>query len=187
MGHCLSLSRSLYGRYRLAPKTEQDRSRRIRTVTVTIIATFACIFLSALPAAAETDIVHFGEKIRVQEGETVKDVVCFLCSVDVEGEVQGDIVVFGGNLHLKGSANGDVVVFAGSVNMSEDATVNHDLVVFGGTLKSATNSSVHGSHVIFPIFIFLPIILAFIAIFAVIYALIRLIFFRNRPAYPPRP
>jgi hypothetical protein len=80
-----------------------------------------------------------------------------------------------------------VVVFAGNVDIGEDATISGDLVIFGGKLKSASHTAVHGDDVVFPAIIFLPIILVFAAILSLVVWLFRLIFFRNRPVYMPRP
>lgn len=157
-----------------------------RKLPIILAAIFALLFLSVQPAMAATDIVQFGQNVRIQEGQDVQDIVCFLCSVDAQGEVQGSIVVFGGNLRLRGNASQDVVVFAGNVDMGEESSIGGDLVIFGGKLKAPNQAAVHGDNVIFPAIIFLPIILFFAAVLALVIWLFRLIFFRHRPVYAPR-
>lgn len=153
------------------------------------MATRFCFYLALLLAAvlpaSAADQVHFGQDIKISANETAGDLVCFLCSVDVQGEVHGDIVVFGGSLHLNGPANQDVVVFGGGVNMEDTAEIGQDLVVFGGRLNGASSNAVHGDTVIFPILIFLP---GFLVLFAFVwgaFVLIRWIIDHRRPAYAP--
>jgi len=54
----------------------------------------AAFAVSATPAHADRDAVHFFSNIHVKSGATVHDAVCFFCNVDIDGEAQGDVVVF---------------------------------------------------------------------------------------------
>lgn len=146
----------------------------------------ALLFAASLPAFASNDEVHFGQNIRIPSGSSAGDVVCFLCSVEAEGEVQGDIVVFGGNLRLQAPAHQDVVVFGGSVSMGEDASIGQDLVVFGGSLNTSQHATIGGDRVVFPFAIFIPFILAFVAMLWGLFLLIRWLIDRFRPVYIPQ-
>ncbi len=129
------------------------------------------------------DRVSFGNRIVVNEGETVGDVVCFLCSVESHGRIQGDVVTFLGNVKATSPIRGDVVSFAGNVVLEDEASIDGDLVIFGGDLRKNGSAHVGQDQVIFPVVIFLiPIAI----IGAIIWA-ISAIFRRRTPTFyiPP--
>jgi hypothetical protein len=158
-------------------------------MTQRLLAFLILFTACTLPAAASNgnDRVHFGTDIVVPAGESVGDVVCFLCSVEAKGEVTGDIVVFLGSVHLDEHANGSAVIFAGDLYLGSNATIARDLVIFGGVLHGDEGSGNGGERVIFPPVIFVPIFLVIAAIFWGIWMLFRWLFFRNRQVYPPVP
>ena len=131
------------------------------------------------PASAATqDRVSFLNKIVVEPGETVHDVVCFLCSVDNRGEINGDVVSFLGGVRSNGPMHKDVVSFLGSVSLGDGATVEGDLVVFGGNLHRTDTALIGKDQVVFPAAIFLVPLLI---LFAVFWGITRLI---RRPRFP---
>jgi acetyltransferase-like isoleucine patch superfamily enzyme len=158
-----------------------------------VLLTFLGLIATPLYALDEDgdrgeDIVHFGSNVTVRSGETANDIVCFLCSVEVEGTVHRDIVVFLGSVRVNGAAEHDVVVFAGNVSVGDNASIGHDVVIMGGNRHLASTGIIGHDSVIFP-----PIVIAlpFLIIFGIILAIVRLIrwlVLSNRPVYhPPYP
>lgn len=150
------------------------------------LALFAAMLLAGPRIASAQngqDRVSFGSRIVVGEGETVGDVVCFLCSVEVHGKIQGDVVTFLGSVKSTSPIQGDVVAFAGNVLLEEDAAVHGDLVVFGGALHKSAGTYVGQDQVVLPAIIFLVPILIIAGIVWAITALFR----RKIPIYyvPP--
>ncbi len=150
-----------------------------------IVGTLLLLAAGVRPALAEDgqDRVSFGSRIVVSEGETVGDVVCFLCSVEAHGKIQGNVVTFLGSVKSSAPIQGDVVSFAGNVVLVEDASISGDLVIFGGDLRKSGTAYAGQDQVIFPVIIFL-IPVAIIA--AIIWAISRL-FRRRTPIFyiPP--
>ena len=125
------------------------------------------------PAHAEQDRVQFGSGIHVAKDDSIKDAVCFFCSVDAEGTVNGDVVVFFGSVHIAGQARRDVVNFFGTTTVDENASIGQDLVnffggvrlgenarvakdvvvMFGG-LRADDSATIHGDRVVQPAWIF---------------------------------
>lgn len=129
------------------------------------------------------DRVSFGSRVVVNEDETVGDVVCFFCSVEVHGKIQGDVVTFLGDVKSTSPIQGDLVSFAGNVALEEDAAVHGDLVIFGGGLHKSAGAYVGQDQVVFPTAIFLAPILVIAGVVWAISALFR----RRIPLYyvPP--
>lgn len=152
-----------------------------------LLAVFVLLAASALPAAAQRDIVHFGNPVVLSEDQSADDVVCFFCSVDAKSKVRGDIIVFFGNVKLEEHAGGDVIVFGGNVWLSSLSSVAHDLVVFGGTLQADDGATVGGGRVLFPPAIFLVILIPIVVILWGIWLLIRWLVRGRQPYYPPPP
>jgi hypothetical protein len=148
-----------------------------------------CVLLTSvtLPAAAQRDIVHFGNPVILSEDQSTDDVVCFFCSVEAKSKVRGDIVVFFGNVKLDEHAGGDVIVFGGDVWLGGFASIAHDLVVFGGTLHADDGVTIGGGRVLFPPAIFLVILLPIVAIAWGIWLLLRWLFRGRQAYYPPPP
>lgn len=80
-----------------------------------------------------TDIVKFGEDVRVDNSELVR----------------GDIVVFGGDVVVEGKVVGNVVVMAGNADVLAGAEINGDVVVIGGILTEEPEVLIHGERVEF--------------------------------------
>lgn len=96
----------------------------------------------AAPARAAEDVVHFASSIDVGKDSSVRDAVCFFCSVNVQGTVNGNVVVFFGSAHVDGQAKHDVVVFFGGARVGDEASVGKNLVNFFGGTRLGENASV---------------------------------------------
>jgi hypothetical protein len=107
----------------------------------------SALLFAAEPAHAAKDAVQFGSNIVIPEGQSVRDAVCFFCSVNAKGSVDHDLVVFFGNAHIARESRHDVVVFFGNVHAADNASIGHDVVNFFGTVRLGENVSVGGDAV----------------------------------------
>ncbi|UCH82843.1 MAG: hypothetical protein JSW50_10230 [Candidatus Latescibacterota bacterium] len=80
-----------------------------------------------------SDIVRFGEDVRVDADELVR----------------GDVVVFGGDVSVSGKVVGNVVVFGGDATMRSGAEINGDVVVLAGELEEEPEVLIYGERVMF--------------------------------------
>jgi len=87
-----------------------------------------------------------GGSLKIEEGETVHDVVMLGGSVDIYGKVTGDVVVTGGSVHLRDGSrvNGDVTALGGSIDVDDGARVDGDVGVVGGSLHKAEGAKIGG-------------------------------------------
>jgi len=99
------------------------------------------------PRGRGQDRTVMGGDVRVEKGETARDVTVFGGSVDVEGEATGDVTVFGGSVHVHpgGEVHGDATVFGGTLTLDEGARVDGDINALGGELERAPGSTVGGT------------------------------------------
>jgi hypothetical protein len=147
-----------------------------------LLCVVALFNFSTARAHADQDQVHFLHDIVVHDGETAHDLVCFLCSVQVDGSAH-DVVTFLGSVHVRGHVEGDTVDFLGNVILEQDASIGGSLVVFGGDVHGRGSGSVGKDSVVFPlILLFIPIF-----ILAGLVYLVRSLAMRNRMPYPPPP
>ncbi len=147
----------------------------------------ACLFSPLAARAQSRDIVQFGNDVVVHDGEEAHDVVCLLCSIQVDGTVHGDLVAIAGNIRVKGHAEHDAVAFLGSISLGENASIANDVVVFAGNLHAAPGSSIGRDRVAFPSILFLLPLLVLVGIVALIVWAVRALLSRNRPVYPMPP
>ena len=127
-------------------------------------------------SSADDGIAHFGSDIVVHQGDPVRDVACFFCSVEADGDV-GDVAVFFGNATLRGSAQ-DVAVFGGNTRLGGASSVD-DVAVFGGHLLNVPGSVVRGSRAVFPPIVLLIPLLVLAFFVWLIVMLLRWLFTRN--------
>ena len=73
------------------------------------------------------DRVSIFSTINVDSGETVGDVACMFCTVNLQGDVDGDIAV----------------MFA-TVNSSSGRTISGDVATLFSTVRLADNTHIHG-------------------------------------------
>jgi hypothetical protein len=102
----------------------------------------------ALPAQvrqpASGDRISVLRSITVETGETVADVVCFLCSVYARGRVTEDITTFGGGIEINGKAGSDAVAIGGSIHLGPQADVSGDAIAMGGVVKQDVGAQIAG-------------------------------------------
>lgn len=84
----------------------------------------------ALPAQAEQNRVQFGDNIHVPALGSVRDAVCFFCTIDAEGAIEGNAVVFFGGVRVHGRARHDVVAFFSNVQVDDEASVGNNMITF---------------------------------------------------------
>jgi hypothetical protein len=89
-------------------------------------------------AGDRTELVRFGEPLRVEAGEVVDEAVAVGGPLTVAGTVRGDAVSLGGPVTLEPTARveGDVVSMGGTVDVQPGAVVLGDRVGIGGPLES---------------------------------------------------
>ena len=158
---------------------------RLRRSAIAVALGLLVVVANSRLAAAEggRDRVSFANRIVINDGDSVGDVVCFFCSVEAHGPITGDVVTFLGNLKSTQSVQGDVVAFGGNVVLADGAGINGDLVVFGGDVRKSVGSRVGADQVVFPAAIFLVPVLILGGIIWAASALFR----RRSPMYyvPP--
>ena len=100
------------------------------------------------PSAHAADRVVSGGSVRVEAGETVRDVVVFGGSVDVFGTALGDVTVIGGSakIHAGAHVHGDATAVGGSLNVDDGATVDGDVGVVGGVLHRGKKANIGGDE-----------------------------------------
>lgn len=105
--------------------------------------------LMPISAHAQRDAVQFASPLRIQQGSSMHDAVCFFCGLHADGDVNGDAVVFFGSVDLKATAHRDLIVLFGNVKLEDGATVNGDLVNFFGTVRLGENTRVGKDLIVF--------------------------------------
>ncbi len=86
---------------------------------------------------------HF-RRVVVDSGQTVGEVACTGCSIEIRGAAQGDVITFGGDILLTGSAGGDVIALGGSVHLLPRAVVGGDAVAIAGSVEKDAESRISG-------------------------------------------
>jgi hypothetical protein len=159
------------------------RSLKQTAIVLALVLTAAVFGSRVAKAENGDDRVSFGHRIVVNDGETVGDVVCFLCSVEAHGKIHGDVVTFLGSVRTEAPVQGDVVTFGGNVVLNEEASVGGDLVIFGGDVRKSSGSHIGADQVIFPTVIFFIPVLILVGILWALLAIFR----RRTPVYyiPP--
>jgi hypothetical protein len=131
------------------------------------------------------DVVQFGRNISVTPDQQVRNVRCFLCSIEVNGHVSGQVRAFAGNVSLRGSVSGNIVVFGGNVNLASGSAVDGSVIIIGGHLQQDPGATSNG-HTVLPPIIFLPVILFICLIMGVLILLTRRSI-RGPIVFPPLP
>ena len=150
----------------------------------------------------DREVVQIGRSYTLPAGKLVKSAVVIAGTARIEGTIVQDLVVVAGAATLAGTARvaGDVVVVAGSGDVQPGAVVGGDLVAVGSGLKVPPGFSPGGDHVSVgafalgdefasaapwltrgflwgrPIVPDLPWMWAFVAVFALLFLLINLVF-----------
>jgi hypothetical protein len=126
---------------------------------------------------------RFGRDLVVNDGESLDDIACFLCSTHINGAAQGDLLVFAGNTYLNGPVQGDVVDLGGHVTLTSKARVGGDLIVFGGRLQQDPASTIGRKRLLIGPIVFLPMVLITGVVIAGLILLLRVLFGRFGTQY----
>ena len=113
-----------------------------KTLSAVRAAALVLLLAAVLPAQQGQDRMAVGEHIRVAAGETVRDVVCALCSVVVDGRVTGDVITFAGHVTVGGEVRGDVVAIVGHAEVSGE--VGRDATAVVGDVRLRPGGKVVG-------------------------------------------
>ena len=89
------------------------------------------LFMAIQAANAEDSRVMIADSIYIGPDESVSDVVCIACSVQIDGEAD-DVVVIAGTLVNNGLIKNNAVVIAGSLESA--GPISGDAVVIAGNL-----------------------------------------------------
>ncbi|MDE2665179.1 MAG: RDD family protein [Acidobacteriota bacterium] len=148
------------------------------------------------------EVVQIGRSYTLPAGKRVESAVVIAGTARIEGEIEQDLVVVAGAATLAGTARvgGDVVVVGGTGDLQPGAEVGGDLVAVGSGLKVPEGFSPGGDQVSVgafelgdqfanaapwltrgmlwgrPIVPDLPWMWAFVAVFALLFLLINLVF-----------
>ena len=102
----------------------------------------------AVSALESKEVIKFNEDAKVEEWESVKQVVAIGGSIEINGRVEEDAVAIGGSIKLNAGAEvgGDVVALGGSVVQSDKAKIDGDVIELGSpwlesAIKGASASS----------------------------------------------
>ncbi len=140
-------------------------------------------------------VIRIGAEATVRDGESAEEVVVILGSATIEGEVAGDVVVVLGDVVLTSTASvgGSVVVVAGQAKLEPGAAIEQDLVVVGGVLPAGDQVTIAEVSARFaaarpwltsgllwgrPIVPSLPWVWAIVAVLALVYLLVSVVFER---------
>jgi hypothetical protein len=89
----------------------------------------------------------FGSDIRIEQGESVRNVVATGGNIDIFGHVQKNVNAFGGDVfvHENASIGGDVQVVGGTVHLADRSRIDGNVDVIGGSLERDASAVVRGS------------------------------------------
>ena len=95
------------------------------------------------PAPSQGPVFRFGGDYSVMADERVREVVVVAGSATIDGRVDRDVVVILGMVQLGATADvrGSLVVVGGSATVADGAAVNRDVVVVGGGLDGPAGFS----------------------------------------------
>lgn len=164
-------------------------SKLARFALPTILLSFLTHPVLAKGSHSGNDRAAVGSSIVVPEGESVGDVACAFCSVEVHGQVTGDVAVFMGSVKVDSgqSIGGDTAIAGGDLKLGEGSTVNGDVAILGGEANLADGAAIHGSRSIIPpplgtLILFSPLLILAGIIWLIVY-LVR----RSRYRFPLYP
>lgn len=94
------------------------------------------------PNQAAESTTSFLSSVTVPKGSTGEDVVCILCSGNVQGHLTGDLVLIGGNADVSGTVDGDVVAVGGWIR--NRGSIGGEAFALGGSIERAAGSQIKG-------------------------------------------
>jgi hypothetical protein len=154
---------------------------------VVMLLVVAGAFSSSIVAAQNSDQVHIGRDIYVQQQDKAGDLVCIACSIHIRGSVAGDAVAVLGTVVLEQGAQvaGGVTAVMGNVRLQSGTQIAGDAVAVVGTVKRDPQSTISGDVTsLGGAGWMLLIVVAPLVLFGGFVALIIWLFQRRRPAAP---
>jgi hypothetical protein len=171
-----------------------------------VLPFLALLALLAAPLQAHArDLVSFGSTVVVpstasqdSSGNSIQDVVCAFCTVEVHGPIQGDLVTAFSSVKVDSNLTigGDAVSAGTNLTLGEDVAIHKDLVFFGGRLEIPSSVGVNGDRVVMDGTVWTLVLLApFLIMLGLVWLFVWFIVWlvrRNRryayppPGYPPR-
>jgi len=100
--------------------------------------------------ADDDSTTSFLSHVTIPKGSSGEDVVCILCSAEVQGRLTGDLVLIGGNAEITGSVDGDVVVVGGWILTRGD--IGGEAFALGGSITRDAGAQIKGESESFPWF-----------------------------------
>lgn len=97
---------------------------------------------------APDSTTSFFSSVTVPKGSAQEDVVCILCSAEIQGRLTGDLVLIGGDASISGSVNGDVIVVGGWIVTS--GPIGGEAFTLGGTVTRKPGAKIAGEVDSFP-------------------------------------
>ncbi len=154
-----------------------------------LLAAFIVIaLLSKGTHGSGNDRVAIFSPIDIAEGDTVGDVACAFCSVNIHGDVHGDIAVIFGTVTAdpNRTISGDVAILFGRLFLNDNGHIGGDLATALSTVEIAPSATISGDRAIMKSSLGLTVLVGPILIIAGIIGLIIFLVRRNRYPYPVR-
>jgi len=86
--------------------------------------------------------------VTISKGTTADDVICILCSAEIQGKLTGDLVLIGGNAEIAGSVDGDVVVVGGWIR--NRGSIGGEALTLGANVEQLPGGQISGEVESFP-------------------------------------
>lgn len=143
-------------------------------------------FLRAGSHGDGNDRVAIFSPIDIAEGDTVGDVACAFCSVNIHGDVHGDIAVIFGTVTAdpNRTISGDVAILFGRLYLGDNDHIGGDLAAALSTTEIPSSATVAGDRAIMKSGFGLAVLAGPILILAGIIGLVIFLVRRNRYPYP---
>ncbi len=112
----------------------------------------AAIFVFALFRSGNpNDRVAIFSTINVNEGDTVGDVACAFCTVNLAGDVKGDVAVIFGTVSATPdrTISGDVAILFSTLRLGENDHIGGDLAAALSTSDIPSSASISGDRAVF--------------------------------------
>jgi hypothetical protein len=132
------------------------------------------------------DRVAIFSPIDIAEGDTVGDVACAFCSVNIHGDVHGDIAVIFGTVTAdpNRTISGDVAILFGRLFLGDNDHIGGDLAAALTTTEIPSSATVSGDRSVMKSGFGLAVLAGPVLILAGIIGLVIFLVRRNRYPYP---
>jgi len=118
---------------------------RAAAISLALVCLTITVFAQNPPGESTTS---FLSSQTIPKGETSEEVVCILCSAEIQGRLTGDLILVGGNADISGTVDGDVVVVGGWIRTR--GSIGGDAVVLGGEVERQSGGRIGGEVESFP-------------------------------------